>query len=223
MNQDELKSDTDSINKKIFSRLRDEYGDKATDFIPLITLIQQFSGSPSFLKDASGFDDISDFIAVIRFALYFHNAGYFVEFVPRSKEKTPDLFVTKSKFRGFVEIKHIHKKHDGPRIIQINNSEIDEKLEQYGNNIRDEKYCRDEIIEGFKQIRNFSGLQNEDWMIVAVWNSDDDLDEINIKSSLNLLLEEKSEFENMPNPKCLIYGSDWYSFRKDTQFHVFRF
>jgi hypothetical protein len=209
--------------EQIFSRIRDAYGDKATEFTPLINLVKQFKGAKSFFKDALGSDDIRDFIATLIFASYFHHAECIVEFVPRSKEKTPDLFISNSAFRGFVEVKHIHKKHDGPKTVLPN--ELNKKiiLEKYGNPLRDANYCRDDIIEGFKQLRDFSGLQKTDWMIVAIWNSDEDLEEIDMKSSLNQLIKEKNEFENMPNPKCIVYGSDWYSLRKQTQFHVFNF
>jgi len=222
MSQDELKSECDSIGK-ILSRLNGEYGERAIDFIPLIKLASQLKGAKSFFKDALGFYDIRDFVAELRFVLYFHNADCIVEFVPRSKETTPDLFVTNSEFRGFVEVKHIHKKHNGPRGLQSKDSVPLEKFEEYGIYARDEKYCRGEIIGGFKQLRNFSGLKKTDWMIVAVWNTDEDLDEIDMESSLNQLIKEESEFENMPNPKCIVYSSDWYSIRKQTQFHVFRF
>jgi hypothetical protein len=222
MDQYKSKSESNSI-KEIFSRLRDAYGDKATEFISLINLVKQFKGAESFFKDALGFDDIRDFIAVLIFASYFHHAECIVEFVPRSKGTTPDLFIANSKFRGFVETKHIHKKHDGLKKVLPNESETNEELDENGNYTRDERYCRDDIIKGFKQLRDFSGLQKTDWMIVAIWNSDEDLMEIDMKSSLNQLIKEKNEFKNMPNPKCIIYGSDWYSFRRQTQFYVFRF
>ena len=220
--QDKSKSESTLI-EEIFSRLRHAYGDKATEIIPLINLVKQFKGAKSFFKDALGFKDFRDFIAVLTFASYFHHTKCIVEFVPRSKEKTPDLFISNSEFRGFVEIKHIHKKHDGPKIAFPNGAETNEILEKYGNYTRDEKFCREDIIKGFKQLRAFSGLRKTDWMIVAIWNSDEDLDEIDMKSSLNQLITEKNEFEDIPNPKCIVYGSDWYSLRRQTQFHVFRF
>lgn len=221
MDQDELKFESNSI-EKIFSRLREAYGDKATDFIPLINSINQFKGAKSFFKDALGFDDIQDFVAALSFALYFHHAECIVEFVPRSKKMTPDLFIVNPEFRGFVEIKHIHKKHDGPKTALPNELNKKNILEEYSNPLRDEKYCRDDIIKGFKQIQQFSGLKNTDVMIVAIWNSDEDLDELDMKFSISHLIEEKNEFENMPNPKWIVYGSDWYSPRENTKFHVFR-
>lgn|GEM_PF-1786478 len=221
--QNKSKSEINLI-EEIFSKLRDAYGDKAPEFIPLINLVKQFKGAKSFFKDALGFKDIRDFIVALIFVSYFHHAKCSVEFIPRSKkEKTPDLCIANSEFRGFVEIKHIHDKHDGPKKVLPNESETNEKLEEYGNYTRDEKYCRDDIIKGFKQIQNFSGLKKTDTMIVAIWNSDEDLEEIDMKSSLNQLIKEKNEFKNMSNPKCIIYGSDWYSLRRQTQFHVFRF
>ena len=220
--QNRSKSESNSI-EEIFSRLRDAYGEKATEFIPLIDLVKQFKGAKSFFKDALGFKDLEDFIAVLIFASYFHDAKCIVEFIPRSKKTTPDLFISNSAFRGFVEIKHIHKKHDEPKMALPNELNKKNILEGYGNPLRDENYCRDDIIEGFKQLRNFSGLKKTDMMIVAIWNSDEDLEEIGMKFSLNHLIEEKNEFENMPNPKCIVYGSDWYSLRRQTQFHVFCF
>ena len=222
MNQDESKFQNKLI-EELFLRIKGDFGDNAIDFVPLIELVSTFKGSRAFFKDALGFKNTQDCIAQLRFALYFHQNGYIVEFIPRSKEKTPDLFVTNSELRGFVEIKHIHKKHDGPKKMQINDSDSGEILEEYGNYIRDEKYCRDKIIEGFKQLRNFPELKKTDWMIVAVWNSDEDLDEIDMESSLNLLIHEQSELKNIPNPKCIIYGSNWLSLRKNTEFHSFCF
>lgn len=222
MNQDESTFHNNLI-EKLFSKIRGEYGDEAIDFIPLIELVSQFKGSKTFFKDALGFENIQDCIAQLRFALYFHQNGYIIEFVPRSKEKTPDLFVTNSKLRGFVEIKHIHKKHDGPKKMQLNDSDTLEMLEEYGNYTRDEKYCRDEIIEGFKQLRNSPKVQRTDWMIVAVWNADEDLEELDMKFSLNQLIKEESEFDKIPNPKCVIYSSGGYYPKENTKFHIFRF
>jgi hypothetical protein len=209
--------------EQIFSRIRDAYGNKATEFTPLINLVKQFKGAKSFFKDALGFDDIRDFIATLIFASYFHHAEYIVEFVPRSKEKTPDLFIANSEFRGFVEVKHIHKKHDGPKTALPKGLNKKNILEEYSNPLRDEKYCRDDIIKGFKQIQNFSGLKKTDTMIVAIWNSDEDLDELDMKFSISHLIEERNEFENMPNPKWIVYCSDWYSPKENSRFHIFQF
>jgi len=222
MNQGEFKIESNPIDK-IIIKLRDKYREKATDFIPSINLVRQFKGSKYFFENALELKDIDDFIAELTFAMYFHHAKYIVEFISRSKGTTPDLYISNSSLRGFVEIKHIHKKHDGPEKVQSNDLGTIELLEKYAVYTRDEKYCRDKIIEGFKQLRNFSELQKTDWMIVAVWNSDEDLEEIDMESSLNQLIREESEFKNTPNPKCIIYGSDWFSLRKKTKFHVFHF
>lgn len=222
MNQGEFKIESNPIDK-IIIKLRDKYGEKATDFIPSINLVRQFKGSKNFFKNALDFRDIEDFIVELTFAIYFYQAECTVEFISRSKGTTPDLCITNSNLRGFVEIKHIHKKHDGPKRIHPHELGTTGLLEEYAVYTRDEKYCRDKILEGFKQLRNFPRLKKTDWMIVAVWNSDEDLEEIDMESSLNQLIHEESEFKNTPNPKCIVYGSDWFSLRKKTKFHVFHF
>ena len=224
--QQEKSKPENELCNAILSRLKDAYGDKAERFIPLINSVKKLEGANSIFKDALKFNDsrIKDFIIELSFALYFYEANFIVVFVPRSdKEKTPDLFISNSEFHGFVEIKHIHKKHDGLKMVLPNESDSSVEFEKYGDPIRDERYCRDKILEGFQQIQNFSGLKKTDFMVVAIWNSDADLEDIDMELCINHLIEEKNEFANIPNPKCIVYGSDWHSIRKKTQFHVFNF
>jgi hypothetical protein len=225
MIQDKLKN-TNGLSDAILLKLKDAYGEKALRYIPVIDAVKNLKGANLLFKDALKFNTVrmSDFIVELLFASFFSEEGYTVEIIPRSeREKTPDLLIFRKDFRGFVEIKHIHKKHDGPSVMDLNELPEMDLLEKYGDPVRDEKYCRDKILEGFQQIQQFSGLDDLDVMIVAIWNSDEDLDERNMKFSISHLIKEKNEFENMPNPKWIVYGSNWYSIRKQTQFHVFRF
>jgi len=221
----ELKMENE-LNDAIFLKLKAIYGENARRFTPLIDTVKKLKGADCFFKEALNFNDIrmSDFIVELLFTSYFCEEGYTVEIIPRSDNKrTPDLFISKSAFRGFVEIKHIHKKHDGPKEVLSDELPRTDILEPYGDPVRDEKYCRDKILEGFQQIMQFSGLKNTDAMIVAIWNSDEELDEHDMKFSIRHLIEEKNEFENRPNPKLIVYCSEWHSLRQNTQFHLFQF
>jgi hypothetical protein len=225
MNLNKLKNENE-LSDAISLKLKTIYGENAKRYTHLIDTVKKLKGADSLFKEALNFNDIRmpDFMVELLFASFFFEEDYTVEIIPRSDlEKTPDLLVSKTAFRGFVEIKHIHKKHDGPRVVLPNESPELEILEQYGDSIRDERYCRDKILEGFQQIQQFSGLVDTDVMIVAIWNSDEDIEEINMKFSISNLIKEKDEFENMPNPKWIVYGSHWYSLRENTKFHVFRF
>jgi len=226
MNPDELKNEN-GLRDAIFLKLKTIYGENARRYTPLIDVANKLKGANILFKEALKFNNIrmSDFLVELLFVSLFCEDGYSVEIISRSdREKTPDLLISKNNFRGFVEIKHIHKKHDGPEVIDLNESpEMDDILVPYGNHARDEKYCRDKILEGFQQIQQFPQLIETDTMIVAIWNSDEDLDERDMKFSITHLIEEKDEFAKMPNQKWIIYGSDWYSPRANTKFFIFRF
>jgi hypothetical protein len=210
-------------------KLESIFGDGAKRYVPLIDTVKKMKGVNGLFKEVLNFNNtrMPDFIVELVFASYFCEEGYIVEFVPRSEgEITPDLHISKNELRGYVEIKHIHKKHDGPGSVVLKDfKEIpeDEFLEMYGDHVRDERYCRDKILEGFQQIQQYSGLKATDAMIVAIWNSDGDLDDLNMKFTITNLIDERSEFDKMQNNKWIIFGSPWYSLRKNTQFHIFRF
>ena len=225
MNQKTFKNN-DELSEAIFEKITKIYGENARRFFPLIDIVKTLKGANIFFKEALLFnnDRIPDFIVELLFTAYFYKEGYTTEIIPRSNgQKTPDLLISKIDFRGFVEIKHIHKKHEGPSVVNLNEFSEFDLLELYGDSVRDEKYCRDKILEGFQQIHQFSWLNNTDAMVVAIWNSDEDLDDHDINFSITHLIEENNEFKNVLNPKWIVYGSDWYSCRKQTQFHVFRF
>jgi len=225
MNPNELKTENE-LSDAIFLKLTTIYGENAKRYTPLINTVKKLKGANSLFKEILNFKDIRmpDFIVELLFASFFYDEGYTVEIVPRSdREKTPDLLISKNDFRGFVEIKHIHKKHDGP--VSVNLKELPEMdiLEPYSDPVRDERYCRDKILEGFQQIQKFSGLMKTDVMIVAIWNSDEEIEDLDMKFSISHLIEERNEFENMPNPKWIVFGSDWFSLRQNTQIHIFQF
>lgn len=226
MNPDELKNEN-TLKDAIFLKLKTIYGENARRYTPLIDVANKLKGANFLFKGALKFNNtrVSDFLVELLFVSYFCEEGYSVEIISRSdREKTPDLRISKNNFHGFVEIKHIHKKHDGPGVIDLKESpEMDDILVPYGDHARDEKYCRDKILEGFQQIQQFSRLIETDTMIVAIWNSDEDLDERDMKFSISHLIKERNEFENIPNPKWIVYGSDWYSPRENTKFYIFRF
>ena len=225
MDLDKIKNENE-LSDAISLKLKTIYGENAKRYIPLIDTVKKLKGADSLFKEALNFNNIRmpDFLVELLFASFFYDDNYTVEIIPRSDlEKTPDLLISKTAFRGIVEIKHIHKKHDGPRVVLPDESHELNILEQYGDPIRDERYCRDKILEGFQQIRQFSELMDTDVMIVAIWNSDEDIEEIDMKFSISHLIEEKDEFENMPNPKWIVYGNQWYSLRENSKFHVFRF
>ena len=224
---DKMRVESD-LGGALFLKLESIYSEEVKRYTSLIDAVKKLKGSNGIFKESLNFNGsrISDFIVELIFAEYFCKEGFTVEFIPRvEKERTPDLFISKSELHGYVEIKHIHKKHDGPDVTVLKHFEEnpeDEFLEVYGDHIRDERYCRDKILEGFQQIGQFSKPKASDAMIVAIWNSDEDLDERDMRFSKSHLIEEKNEFENFPNPKLIVYGSDWYSPREHSKFHVFR-
>jgi hypothetical protein len=225
MNSDQTTKDKEFV-EAVLLKLETIYGKNAKNYASLIETVRTMKGSDSLFKEALYFSDnrIPDFIVELYFASYFHNRNYSVEIVSRSdQEKTPDLLISNETLRGYVEIKHIRKKHEGPKSLIPGESTKMKILEKYGDPVRDERYCRDKILEGFHQIQSYSGLKNTDVMVVAIWNSDEDLDELDLKFTISNLIEERNEFENIPNQKWVVFGNPWYSLRENTQFHIFQF
>ena len=145
------------LHDAVLLKLEAVYGENAKKYTSLIDTVKTMKGSDCLFKESLNFDDIRmpDFIVELFLASFFHEENYSVEIIPRSdRKKTPDLLISNRALRGYVEIKHIHKKHDGPKVVFPEELPKMDLLEKYGDSARDERYCRDKFWRDFSKFSN---------------------------------------------------------------------
>lgn len=177
--------------------------------------VQKMPGSQRVFKRIASAPDIEqlmDYQAEVRFALIFAGLDYEVEIEPLGN-KGPDLQITRKGNRANVEVKRFRKVYPGPPELDITNQNA--ILEEYGNIKRDVKKAFNNILVKFEQTRNSDA-------IIAIWNDDEDLDELEVGTAVkNICLDANNNHLEVPqNLLFVIYGSKWVS-SKNQQLYCF--
>jgi hypothetical protein len=164
------------------------------DKIKLIKLISTFNNSDTVLKrisDAKDIESIKDYLAEIEFAIFFYSFNFIVEFEPLGK-KGPDLMISKEDKSCHVEVTRFRKIYPGPSHTEV---------QKYGNCKRDTQKALNKIINKFKQLTYHPS-------ILAIWNDDEDLEEIEVNFAVqNLFYLPSGEIPE--NFQFIIYSSKW--------------
>ncbi len=193
-----------------FPKICKEYYKYPDDYtIQLLNKIKCVKGAISLFDNISSLNKgkTDDLLSEIRYICLFLNCGWIVEKIPRAPERTPDLKVSSDYFSSLIEIKHIRLRNPGPSMI-TNIKEI-EFLEHYGDFERDEKKIRDDIFDAADQIYSYKNRNPDDIPIIALWSSDGDIEEIEIESLLERIINEiREQKPNFPNG-ILIFGNGW--------------
>ena len=182
------------VNKSILNINKLFKNSNNLDKIKLIKLISTFNNSNTILKrisDAKDIDSIKDYLAEIDFAIFFYSFNFIVEFEPLGK-KGPDLMISKEDESCHVEVTRFRKRYPGPSHTEF---------QIYGNSKRDTKKAFDKIVHKFTQISNNNS-------ILAIWNDEGDLEEIEVKFAIDELLKI-SHYEIPEGLQFIIYSSVW--------------
>lgn len=173
--------------------------------------IQEMQGANQIFKrisNASDNEQLYDYIAEIRYALVFAGLGFKVEIEPLGR-KGPDFRISRDDYNAFVEVTRFRKIHPG-------SPKIDTTLKTYGDPKRDIRKSFQKIHGKFDQVgRNES--------IIAIWNDDGDLEEIEVKLSVQELLADAAQ-QSILLPKGLslvIYSSVWINMMRKQQIYCF--
>ena len=161
----------------------------------------------------------SDLLIEVRYALIFKGLGFEVEIEPdigSEETRKIDLKLQKDGEECFVEVTHFRPipTHEGPPEF---NEELCEILPEYGNIEKATEKTAQKIIDKCKQLGSRIS-------IIALWNDDEDLEEIEVEFAVTALIERGSFPEGL---QFILYGSNWKVYRsnegrtKTKQFHCF--
>lgn len=157
-------------------------------------------------------EQLLDYLAEARYALVFAALQFQVGFEP-SGRKGPDLQISQDECCATVEVLRFRKMYPGPTLFSPDDE--DDDLKTYGNPVRD-------IRKAFEKLLNKMGQVNSGNSVIAIWNDDDDLEEIEVMLAVRDLVND-AKVGNFLLPEGLtyaLYGSKW---RGNQQFYCFPF
>jgi hypothetical protein len=181
--------------------------------------VQQLPGVSSTFKriaDAPDREQLCDYLAEIRYALVFIGLGFQVQVEPLGKEG-PDLGISRDGHSAVIEVKRFRQVDPGPPKISLSDKEFLDNtflLEPWGDLEREINKYKSRITEKFEQVGNRES-------IIAVWNDDEDLDEIGNEEAVRRLRDYTAQ-QGVSFPSGLLfvlYASNWC--RPRQQFYCF--
>lgn len=157
-----------------------------------------------------------DYLAEIRYALVFASLGFQVKLEPLGREG-PDLEISRDGHIAVVEVKRFRQINPGPSKISLSDKEFLNDtflLESWGDFGREINKCISQIRKKFKQVGHGDS-------IIALWNDDEDLDEIGHEEAVRRLHNYSAKQGSSPPSGLLfiLYASNWY--RQRHQFYCF--
>jgi len=180
--------------------------------------VRRMSGaSLKFKRIASARDkeELYDYLAEIRYALVFAGLGFQVRLEPLGK-KGPDLEISRDGHIAVVEVKRFRQINPGPLKISLSDKEFLDNtflLEPWGDLEREVNKCISRIGEKFKQVGDRAS-------IIALWNDDEDLDEIGHEETVRRLRDYAAQGASHPSGLLFVlYASNWC--RPRQQFYCF--
>jgi hypothetical protein len=173
-------------------------------------------GAPRLFRQiacASEINQLNDYLAEVRYALAFAALGFQIEIYPNGK-KGPDLAVSRDAARVMVEVTRFREVHPGPPAL--GNDAISGFLAEYGNPERDIRKSFEKILAKLPQL-------SHDLAIVAVWNDDGDLEELEVRDAVGSLRQDAStgKFAIPAGFLLVIYASPWVRARDGKQIWCF--
>jgi hypothetical protein len=122
--------------------------------------------------------------------------GFQVEIEPSGKAG-PDSRITRDGYRAVVEITRFRLMNSSLQRLDISSESV--ALPEYGNPKRDIRKAMRKIYRKFSQIGHKKA-------IIALWNDDEDLGEVEVRTAVDRLKED----ESLPNGLIFVlYGSKW--------------
>jgi hypothetical protein len=188
---------------KVIAKLRCVVGEQGSLwYVQLLEQAQRFTGATRVFDriiSASDKDQVQDYFMEVLFSLTFAGLKFEVEFEPLGRAG-PDLRVKRDDRQVLVEVMRFRKVYPGPSEFEDGQLYLDE----YGNPHRDVRKAFDKIMSKFRQVTN-------DESIVAVWNDDEELEEIETQIAVKDLREDASrDIVSVPTGlQFVLYGSKW--------------
>jgi CRISPR/Cas system-associated protein Cas5 (RAMP superfamily) len=152
--------------------------------------------------------EFSDLLKEVDYALVFKRLGFEVEVEPdigSEEAKKIDLKLNRDGQECFVEVTRFRRMYQGPSEFREG---MDEILLEYGNGERDTEKAAQKIVGKVKQLGSRTS-------IIAIWNDDEDLEELEVEFAVKALIEGGFLPEGL---QFILFGSPWIG-RK--QFYCF--
>jgi len=175
--------------------------------------LQQMPGASRLLKrlaSSSDKEQFLDYFAELRYALVFAGLQFQVEIEPLGR-KGPDLRISRDGQQSVVEVTRFREIYPGPPTVDLDSHDF--LLAEYGNIERDTKKSSEKIRGKFRQIKAQDA-------IIALWNDDGDLDELVIKETMSVFLDDAKQVAvSIPEVLAFVlYASPWIYIRNRQQF-----
>lgn len=151
----------------------------------------------SRIAEAADIEQLEDLLAEIRYILVFVGLNFDVEMEPLGK-KGPDIKIARNGHDALVEIKRFREIYPGPPIFSPSMS----KLPVYGNPTRD-------TYKVYQAIKEKTSQLSDQTSIIAIWNDDNDMEEIEAKWAVRALWEEIEQGSKVRGLVLVVYGSKW--------------
>ena len=153
------------------------------------------------IASAKDKEQLSDYLAEIRYALLFVGFDFEVTFEPAGN-RGADLEIERDGEKAVVEIMRFRKINSGLPLLNLDDENL--VLPEYGNIPRDVRKAFDKILAKFRQIENRKG-------IIAIWNDDEELEEIETEAAVyDIRNDVKKGLLSIPNGLLFVlYGSKW--------------
>lgn len=157
-------------------------------------------------------EQLEDYLAEVTYALIFAGLGFLVEIEPLGK-KGPDLRISRDGNQAIVEIMRFNKVRPGPPVLDLLNETT--VLSEYGNPVRDTRKAFEKIVAKFPQI-------GSEEAIIAIWNDEGDLEEIEVEMAVSDLCRDGAQnILSVPNGLLFILYGSWAR-PNNKQLHCFQ-
>jgi hypothetical protein len=178
--------------------------------------IQQMPGANGLFRrvaSATDKEQLADYLAEVRYALIFAGLQFEVQIEPLGRQG-PDLKVSRDDLEALVEVMRFRKVSPGPPPLDLSDENL--VLQVYGNPLRDIRKAFEKILAKFRQVRHTQA-------IIAIWNDDGDLEELEVQAAVTSLLEDASRgILALPsNLLFVLYESPWIRAGDYKQLHCF--
>ena len=166
--------------------------------------VAEMRGANRLLKrvaSSSDDDQLRDYLAEIRYALVFAGLGFQVDVEPEGK-KGPDLGISRDSHYAVVEVMRFRKVYPGPPVLDLT-GELG-VLPEYGDPSRDIQKSFGKILDKFRQVKKGES-------IIAIWNDDEDLEEVEVQAATaHLRAAAAHGTQTFPSGLLFVlYGSKW--------------
>ena len=178
--------------------------------------IQRMSGANRIFRriaSASDKEQLDDYLAEVLYALVFAGLEFRVEIEPFGS-KGPDLKVSRACHSAAVEVTRFRKMYPGPPVLDLEDENL--RLPEYGNPPRDIRKAFEKILAKFSQIEN-------EQAIIAIWNDDEDLEELEVATAVNdMRRDAHRRVLSLPSGLLFVlYGSKWVRAGDHKQLYCF--